>query len=694
MSVVKDKIVLCQIGLADFSIESVNQVPFYKRYSEFCRLFASKIPAVDFESYFAQPQENNAKKTIEWYFKPGAEAPMKLTELKDSDHELYHSLTQQRNEIVSNIRTAYNNSNENDQKYLNAVLAGFDEDYIDSITYSYDGHILIGIWGMRTKKGRQIDSVITEGVLDHRAFRVMYKIKGIGQISPFSSINRRYGHILYGDKDIPRVIPDDGYSFKEWVPEAPHGKEVKSDMVYTAVCVKNAEVIKPPEVDGPGSGGDVVVSDPEVFDNNKCLVFFSAGDHGSLSGQDQIEKSVGETIQIGEIPYIEADEGYKFLGWDKNPDGYVVTENVKFVAQYEDIEEEQRYEIRFSEGDHGILHGQTIYEKHRNDKVLPNEVPEVEPNEEYRFIGWDKEPDNHVVIEDVVFVAQYEDVKKTWWNRFWGWGGGCLNWLLTLLLLVLIGLLLWYLFGGYRNFNFCGCDCDDVIPPSPSEQVVYPEGVCGEVTESGGEQGIVKSIQLGQPSGTFLFKYNTFSIAVKIVIYNGKQPQGTPIFQYEGGTEGEVSDYVSFNSSDGYITVVVEGKEPGTEWVFEVNCPEPNSEPAPHPQPAPEPVLKPCDELQKSGSNTPESYIFDMGQDFGSFIFEYATGGIYSDKIIIYNGENNEGEEIFRYDGTTGDSGWDDRQTRRVQFSNQKIYIEITPNGSSGTYWEIKVNCP
>ena len=85
MSVVKDKIVLCQIGLADFSIESVNQVPFYKRYSEFCRLFASKIPSVDFESCFAQPQENNAKKTIEWYFKPGTESPMKLSELKDLD---------------------------------------------------------------------------------------------------------------------------------------------------------------------------------------------------------------------------------------------------------------------------------------------------------------------------------------------------------------------------------------------------------------------------------------------------------------------------------------------------------------------------------------------------------------------------------------------------------------------------------
>lgn len=477
MSVVKDKIVLCQIGLADFSIESVNEVPFYKRYSEFCRLFASKIPSVSFESCFAQPHENNSKKTIEWYYKPGTETPMRLSDLKETDTELYHQLAQQRYEIVNNIRAALNKANENDQKYLNAVLTNIDADYIDSITYSYDGHILFGIWGMRIKSGRQIDSVITEGVLDHRAYKVIYQIQGDGRFSSFSSINRRYGHILHGDKDIPHVIPGEGCLFKEWIPEAPHGKEVKSDMVYTAVCEREElakeEIIGDPFPSGGGtSGGD---DGPE----DMYQVHFTAGDHGTLSGQTWYEKRAGETVYADEVPTVDVHEGYKFVGWDKNPDNHIVNGDVEFVAQYEEIEndDEQRYQVRFDEGNHGILHGQTLYEKLKDDKVLPNEVPEVEPKDGYRFIGWDKNPNNHIVTEDVVFVAQYEEVKESWWNRFWGWGSGCLNWLLALLLLGLIGLLLWYLINGYRDFNFCGCNCEEYVVLVPETMKSKPHRI-------------------------------------------------------------------------------------------------------------------------------------------------------------------------------------------------------------------------
>ena len=111
------------------------------------------------------------------------------------------------------------------------------------------------------------------------------------------------------------------------------------------------------------------------------------------------------------------------------------------------------------------------------------------------------------------------------------------------------------------------------------------------------------------------------------------------------------------------------------------------------PQPSPSP-LKPCDELQRSGSNTPEGFIFDMGQESGSFLFEYATGGAFSDLIIIYEGENKNGKEIFRYYGTTGGGGWNDRQSETVYFNNSKIFIRIDPDDDSDTYWEIYVNCP
>ena len=689
MPVVKDKIALCHVGLSDFSVESVNEVPFYKRYFEFCKLFASKVPSVDFELCFAQPQENTVRKIIEWYYIPGNESPMKLTEIKENDPELYDACVQQRKEIVGKIRTALAHASENEQKYLDVILVNMEEDYIDSITYCYDNHILIGVWGMRTKIGRQIDSVITEGVLDHRAYKVTYQVEGSGVIKPFSSINRRHGHILHGERDIPQVIPSQGYYFKEWIPDAPNGKEVKSDLDYTAVCEKKQT---------PTSGeGDGLITPPPADDGrNRCRVHFNAGDHGSVKGQADCEVFAGERLTSEAIPGIVAKEGYRFVGWDKNPDDYTVYEDVEFTAQYEEIEKDEEktpFIVRFKEGEHGILHGQTQFEKHDGDKVDPAEVPTVEAEEGYCFIGWDKEPNNFTVHQDVEFTALYKESKKSWWERFWGWGLGCLNWLLSLLLLGLIGLLLWYLLAGFRNFNFCGCECDDPLPPPDSGVVVYPEGTCDEVTESGGEQGIVKHVQMGEKSGTFLFEYNTYSIVDKIEIYNGKNRKGKPIFKYEGGTQGSISENVTFNSSDGYITIVVTGGKPGTDWVFKVNCPDQNSNNPDEPV-GPPVVMQPCDELIQSGSNSPESFIFDMGQTGGSFVFEYATGAVYPDLIVIYDGDSRSGKEIFRYNGVTGDGGWDNALKQKVDFSQSKVFIEVIPDGSEKTWWQIKANCP
>lgn len=146
--------------------------------------------------------------------------------------------------------------------------------------------------------------------------------------------------------------------------------------------------------------------------------------------------------------------------------------------------------------------------------------------------------------------------------------------LLMLLLLLMIGLLLYL-----KNKDQDGVIGEDkplIEYPGISDEplILYPEDDCGGATESGGEEGIVKPVKMGWTSGAFLFEYDTYSAEDKITIYNGKVPKGTPIFQYKGGSEGIVSKLVNFNSSDGYISVVVEGMESGTAWDFTVNCPE------------------------------------------------------------------------------------------------------------------------
>lgn len=63
-------------------------------------------------------------------------------------------------------------------------------------------------------------------------------------------------------------------------------------------------------------------------------------------------------------------------------------------------------------------------------------------------------------------------------NRFGERLYGFSNWLLTFLMLGVIGFLLWYLLGTHDHLNFCGCDCNCVeyvvVPDSPDSPTDPP----------------------------------------------------------------------------------------------------------------------------------------------------------------------------------------------------------------------------
>ena len=563
MPTVKNKKKLCETSLSDFSIEQIDGVPFYGRYPEMERLFRKLVPSVDFARCFAQPYENKAKGVIEWHYIPSEESPSRISELSNLDEVAYGKSIAMRDSIIKAINSALNTAGDNERKFLNAALSGIESQESDSTTFFHDDQILFGVWGMRAKQGRKIEDVIREDVLDHRVFNINYRLSGEGTLS-FLSIGRKYGHKL-APSDVPQVTPSSGWKFTQWEPDIPQGATVMKDMVYTAICEKVNE-----ETNGGIAGGSVSEG------KEKHRVIFNSGECGVLKGQTTYLKEHGDMILSDEIPKIVVDEGAEFLGWEPDPNGYVINSDTVFNAKYRKSER-KKFKVVFSEGEHGKLQGQTEYEKYYEEKVSDEEIPKVEPEEGYRFIGWDKNPQGYEVKKDTEFIAQYIDDRKTsWWGKLWGVGAGCLNWLLTLLLLGLIGFLLWYLLGNH-NMNFCGCNCDEVIvtPDDEREKITpLPEGQCGEVTESGGDEGIVKPVNMGQKSGTFLFEYDTYNVVDRITIYNGKNRQGKPIFQYEGGTHGTVSKQVVFDSKDGYILVEVEGVGDGTSWVFKVNCPE------------------------------------------------------------------------------------------------------------------------
>jgi len=67
---------------------------------------------------------------------------------------------------------------------------------------------------------------------------------------------------------------------------------------------------------------------------NPFIVRFNSGEGGNLKGDSELAKYNNEFITATEVPKIEAKEGYEFIGWDRNPNNYLVGGNTEFTARY------------------------------------------------------------------------------------------------------------------------------------------------------------------------------------------------------------------------------------------------------------------------------------------------------------------------------------------------------------------------
>lgn len=94
-----------------------------------------------------------------------------------------------------------------------------------------------------------------------------------------------------------------------------------------------------------------------------------------------------------------------------------------------------------------------------------------------------------------------------------------------------------------------------------------------------------------------------------------------------------------------------------------------------------------CNDQQQAGANTPEVHTIDLGQSFGSFVFDYETFNA-KDQIIITNG----GATIFN-SGCVGE-----HKSIRLNLSgfSPTISVRVNPNcdGGTSTQWNFTVHCP
>lgn len=143
-----------------------------------------------------------------------------------------------------------------------------------------------------------------------------------------------------------------------------------------------------------------------------------------------------------------------------------------------------KFTITYSAGENGKLNGNSFVNKFQNEIIHEDEIPIVEPQEGYEFIGWDTNPRGYEASGNKEFLAKYKLIEVPpaivtplpWYIRFWNWlkalfiqfwnwlkvlftGRGCLKWLLWIVLFLLF---LWLFSLLFRNCS--GTDTGTGVP--------------------------------------------------------------------------------------------------------------------------------------------------------------------------------------------------------------------------------------
>lgn len=213
----------------------------------------------------------------------------------------------------------------------------------------------------------------------------------------------------------------------------------------------------------------------------KYKITFDAGEHGSFASKmdSVILRTENFVLSVHDLPNVVVNDGWNFDGWEPEPIGHIVIEDMSFTAKYkkaEDIqplgtpavpnidepkqEEKKIFTCYFQAGKHGTIKGAPSIRKVEGSRLTNEELPIITPRSGYTFAGWSNSPLNCTIDGDKTFVAMYN--KVPWYRRLWLWltgflaGKGCLRWLFWLLLFLLfLWILLWLLkdCGGHHSVN-------------------------------------------------------------------------------------------------------------------------------------------------------------------------------------------------------------------------------------------------
>lgn len=450
---------LCYTNTGDFTdIQGIGNDPIYKRFDSVNSVLKNNINE-KYRSFLARPNYVDGK--IYWYIDEWKEEPVSLNNLQGEKRLKYEQIKQ---ETIQHYEDALAKSKGDSQIILAAALKFVHDPQTDDFLFCYDNKVSLVAWGMCRDENKH--TVHGEWITDlqtKKTCKITFDAGGNGQIKKLSPhvINREKGYKL-SQKDLPVVIPNEGYEFIGWDPE-PKGCEVQEDSRFVAKY-------KPHKIKN------------EPHNSENVRVNFDTCGHGTIEGAEDFTIIKGKSLNPEDIPMVTANQGYKFTGWV--PDvNMPINQDTCFVAQYES----ETICCRFEAGENGTLQGSPRCKILRGTKLSDTQIPKIVPKKGYTFIGWNM-PLFNIQQKDVVFTAQYR--KESWYSRLWLWltAKGCLKWLLALIIFLLILFLLCLLFRSCEGCTREETDIDGnpVLPVDTVAPVPQKEGADGKERDDNG----------------------------------------------------------------------------------------------------------------------------------------------------------------------------------------------------------------